>query len=624
MLVMQFGQFLDHDLTLTPEMNLCSEHCPSEMEIDCCEFLHDLETPKSCLPIEIPHNDPFYNAHYPKPVCLDFKRSQPFPCNNNNNNNYSAGNPDSSREQFNLLTAFVDGSHIYGSEPEKNRELREFVGGRLKVLLAEEEEEEGLLPLEKNQCDDGEEESSLADDDDNDDAKKTKKTKKKKRKSFVAGDIRVNENPGLQSLHTLWVREHNRLARIIEAANNDDGNSSSSLSDETIFQEARRWVVAEWQNIVYSEFLPIVLGSQLMNEYGLTIEGWTKTHHLPPSGSSSSSSSTSSSDDDQSGGGGGGGGGMMMHDLKRSLYDENLSPNIFNSFATAAFRFGHSLIAGKVQMMKDDRSTESFNLRESFFNTSILFAGKMDLLLRGMCNQKSELLNNIISDEVRNFLFQNPNETFGSDLVARNIQRGRDHELGSYNDYRRACGLRSLPGTFFSQAPPELSSRLWRKLSRVYPHPEDIELFPGGISEEPVEGGIVGPTFACILAEQFRRLKEGDRYFFTHANVDRRVRFCPSDLRLIGRRTMRDVFCDNSNMKSIPLNPFQHPKNGEDLDAAAADCAVKGNKLEPTQVCIDGMYTYIYIYIYIPGAAQLVRIFTKMHVASKLRKIGKI
>ena len=44
--------------------------------------------------------------------------------------------------------------------------------------------------------------------------------------------------------------------------------------------------------------------------------------------------------------------------------------------------------------------------------------------------------NNILTDAIRNFLFKKPGKFFGSDLAARNIQRGRDHELGSYNSYR--------------------------------------------------------------------------------------------------------------------------------------------------------------------------------------------
>ena len=145
--------------------------------------------------------------------------------------------------------------------------------------------------------------------------------------------------------------------------------------------------------------------------------------------------------------------------------------------------------------------------------------------------------------------FRSTNSTFGSDLAALNIQRGRDHQIGSYEELRIFCGLGKLPETFAVSAeelrPAEFSVEAWNRLASVYKNPSDIELFPGGLSETPAEKGKLGPTFACIIAKQFFNLKHGDRYFFTHTNVHQNLQFTHNDLQLIQKRSLRDVICDN-------------------------------------------------------------------------------
>ena len=63
----------------------------------------------------------------------------------------------------------------------------------------------------------------------------------------------MNNSPHLAVMHTIWLREHNRLAERLATLN-------PHWNDEKLFQEAKRLVVAELQHITYTEWLPIVLG----------------------------------------------------------------------------------------------------------------------------------------------------------------------------------------------------------------------------------------------------------------------------------------------------------------------------------------------------------------------------
>ena len=48
----------------------------------------------------------------------------------------------------------------------------------------------------------------------------------------------------------------------------------------------------------------------------------------------------------------------------------------------------------------------------------------------------------------------------------------------------------------------------------MYGTPERIDLFMGGMIEKAAEGALVGPTFQCIVGDQFKRLKLGDRFWY--------------------------------------------------------------------------------------------------------------
>lgn len=116
---------------------------------------------------------------------------------------------------------------------------------------------------------------------------------------------------------------------------------------------------------------------------------------------------------------------------------------------------------------------------------------------------------------MRDHLFQGDLSS-GLDLIALNIQRGRDHGLPAYVEWRRICGL-SVPRTW-KEYETDMDPDAISSLARVYTDPRDVDLFAGSMSEKPVPGALVGPTLRCLMGDQFSRLRRGDRFFYEEAN----------------------------------------------------------------------------------------------------------
>lgn len=199
--VYAWGQFLDHDIDLT-----------------------DSASPKEALMVIVPAGDEWFDPTGTGTMVIPLSRS-----------NYDPAS--SPREQINSITAFVDGSQVYGVDAERAAALRTFTGGQMKVSAG------NLLPLNTQGLPNANDAHRV------DDAQ-----------LYLAGDVRANENPELVSLHVLFVREHNRIAS--EAA-----QQHPNWTDEELYQYARRIVIAELQHITYAEFLPALLGSNALPRY---------------------------------------------------------------------------------------------------------------------------------------------------------------------------------------------------------------------------------------------------------------------------------------------------------------------------------------------------------------------
>lgn len=334
------------------------------------------------------------------------------------------------REPFNEITSFIDASQVYGSSQERASALREFSQGRLKTSS-----EGKLMPYNVDGL------PNLGDSPD----------------LFLGGDIRANENVVLTSLHTLFVREHNRL---VERLRSMDG----SADDEGLYQLARKIVNAEIQKITYEEFLPSLLGPSA------------------PAG-------------------------------VQTNYDPNIHPGVANEFSAALFRVGHTLLSSELMVGDDKDGQETLPLKDAFTNADFIRNNPQNIgrLLRGLSMQMCQQVDHMIVDDVRTFLFLPPPFAVGLDLAALNIQRGRDQGLPVYNRVREAYGL--LPATEFS----DISSNptVQDKLAEAYDSVDEVDAWVGGITEDHLEGANVGPLVAAALVDQFTRLRDGDRFFYT-------------------------------------------------------------------------------------------------------------
>lgn len=155
---------------------------------------------------------------------------------------------------------------------------------------------------------------------------------------------------------------------------------------------------------------------------------------------------------------------------------------------------------------------------------------------------------------MREFLnFEGPgNGTFG-DLTAINIQRGRDHGLPGYSKYLEALLGRSVK-TFGDIADLVTKEQLYR-LKSVYTNVLDIDLFPGGIGENPDKGSVLGPTFTRLIGQQFRESRQGDRFWYER---DHEFGFNLQQLTEIRKVCLSRVLCDNVDlMEFIPKSVFR-------------------------------------------------------------------
>nr|XP_010590186.1 thyroid peroxidase isoform X2 [Loxodonta africana] len=432
-LLMVWGQYIDHDIAFTPQSTSKAAFWGG---ID-CQLTCENQNP--CFPIQLPFNDSLTAGT----DCLPFYRSSAV-CGTGHQGaffgNLSESNP---RQQMNGLTSFLDASTVYGSSPALEKQLRNWTSeeGLLRVNRRYQNEGRAYLPFVARR-------SPCAQEPGADGAERIE--------CFLAGDGRASEALSLTAVHTLWLREHNRLAVALKALN-------PHWSADTVYQEARKIVGALHQIITMRDYIPKILGPEAFQEYVGLYEG----------------------------------------------YDATVDPTVSNVFSTAAFRFGHATVHPLVRRLDDGFQEHPdlprLHLHDVFFSPWRL------------------------------------------------IREG-------YNEWREFCSLPRLETQ--ADLNTAINNRsVAEKIMNLYKHPDNIDVWLGGLAENFLPRARTGPLFACIIGKQMKALRDGDRFWWENRHI-----FTEAQRRELEKHSLSRIICDNTGLTRVPIDAFQVGQFPQDFE----------------------------------------------------------
>ncbi|MCO5319458.1 MAG: hypothetical protein M9942_13600 [Microthrixaceae bacterium] len=494
---------------------------------------------------------------------------------------------DSVREQVNTVSSYIDAWAVYGGTEERLDWLRDGPAdgdptNNEATLL----DEEGYLPTAESRP--GEETPYMD---------LIGRLMGDPSPAVVTGDSRANENLGLTAVHTLMLREHNRIVEQLP----DD------LDEETRFQVARRVVSALQQYITYNEFLPAM---------GVELE--------PYSG-----------------------------------YDDSVDPSITNEFATVGYR-AHSQVHGEFEAeipledLDDDTRADleaagvevevagdvaevAIPMNVAFGNPTLLEQVGLGNVLAGLASESAYANDEQIDNQLRSVLFQIPGpdtedplecldgegieDCFSgvNDLGAIDVARAYDHGMPTYNEMRVAYGLEpvqsftEITGENTEEFPddPEIDSAdpiddpdildilalrdidgqeleigsdeaetsaidaerrttVAARLAAVFGSVDEVDAFTGMSSEQHVPGTEFGELQLAMWTAQFTALRDGDRFFYDNDPVLEEIR---DEFGIDYRRSLASVIADNTEVDadSLPTNVFLLETGGDDTDTGGND-----------------------------------------------------
>ncbi|KAL9646301.1 hypothetical protein ABK040_002851 [Willaertia magna] len=372
--------------------------------------------------------------------------------------------------QVNHVTSYFDCSEVYGSDPVRAKEIRLLKGGLLRYELKNGKEFLPRAAKVNGQYLEGSSENST-----------------------IAGDVRQTENIGLSAVHVVFLREHNRIARLLaKRFRLNKRQLCKSKVDEKLYQTARSINCAQIQSITYNEWLPKLLGK----------------HTVKP---------------------------------RKVRYNEDTPVTISNEFATASYRFGHSMVSCEfIRVNEKGKKVEpSLEVKDSFGAYEKLLESKeLDYYLRGLSVHHASNLDIKVVDDLRNFLF---GRNVAFDLPAFNVQRGRDHGLPDFNKMRKHLGLKPLTATEITD-----DKSLQEKLIKYFGNDlTDCDPWICMLIEKKKDNSQLGELSTVILKDQFKRFIEGDRCFYSH----RKTNIARALFKEINNVRMADIISINTGIK---------------------------------------------------------------------------
>lgn len=337
-----------------------------------------------------------------------------------------------------------------------------------------------------------------------------------KQPCYFLGDDRLSQTPMLALWHSLYLRLHNLLAPQI------------STNDEVAYQEGKRLVTALYQRIVFNEWLPVILGLAESVRCGLTCNP-TKANC--------------------------------------GRYNSAVDPSNTDDFTHGAFRWLHAFIPSTINLYgPDNKLVMSSALSDMNSGRVNILDTNYDNLLRG--NLYDPVNYGGYSSELRNRLMKDA-KGMGVDLFSIDIKRGRDHGVPPYHAYISASTNTQIQINTWADLDPYFTPASVQILQTIYKSPRDIDLVVGVLGERRQTAyTILGKVGSWIISEQFKRFKNGDRFFYQW--TDGPNPFTLAQLQEIENFSAAKFLCSVTNVGFVPQNAFLTVSNTNPLVSCAS------------------------------------------------------